>query len=166
MLLEHLKHAQVSDSEGRAATDPPELWFAIEADRIFRVPATRLLEAQAPHAPAVYSYLFTWASPALGGRLGACHALEIPFVFGHPTHPLIRAFVGDDPRAEGLAAAMQDAWLAFARTGNPNTRGLPTWPAFDARRRATMVLDNDSAVVDDPLRAQRVAMFEALGLTS
>jgi para-nitrobenzyl esterase len=142
--------------EGRAATEPQELWFAIEADRIFRVPATRLLDAQAPHAPAVYSYLFTWASPALGGRLGACHALEIPFVFGHPTHPLIRAFVGDDPRAERLSAAMQDAWLAFARGEAP-----ADWPVYDGARRATRVFGAELGVEEQPAERER-AFWEGI----
>jgi para-nitrobenzyl esterase len=135
---------------GRAATDPVELWFAIEADRVFRVPAMRLLETQAPHAPAVYAYLFTWASPALGGRLGSCHALEIPFVFGHPTHPMIRGFVGDDPRAEPLSAAMQDAWLAFARGDAP-----PEWPQYDTERRRTRIFGRESGVEELPSERER-----------
>jgi para-nitrobenzyl esterase len=139
------------------ATDPQALWFAIESDRIFRVPATRLLDAQAPHAPATHAYLFTWASPALGGRLGACHALEIPFVFGHPTHPLIRGFVGDDPAAEALSAAMQDAWLAFAR-GEPPA----DWPAYDAARRATRIFGRESGVAERPRERERAFWQELL----
>jgi para-nitrobenzyl esterase len=60
-----------------------------------------------------------------------------------------------------LADKVSDAWLAFARSGDPNTRGLPNWAAFDSVRRPTMVFDNDSVVVDDPIGAERRLMFEA-----
>jgi para-nitrobenzyl esterase len=59
---------------------------------------------------------------------------------------------------------VSDAWLAFARTGTPNAPSLPRWPAFDAEHRQTMVFDNESRVANDPIGAQRVAMFAALGL--
>ncbi|MBV9742571.1 MAG: carboxylesterase family protein, partial [Acidobacteriia bacterium] len=58
-----------------------------------------------------------------------------------------------------------DTWIAFARTGNPNTNKLPHWPPFDTKNRATMVIDNVSKVVNDPLREQRIAMYRALHLT-
>ena len=64
-----------------------------------------------------------------------------------------------------LAARMSGAWVAFARTGDPNTSKLPHWPAFDDKDRATMVINNASKVVNDPLREQRLAMFQALNLT-
>ncbi len=64
-----------------------------------------------------------------------------------------------------LADRVSDAWIAFARTGNPNTPKLPHWPAFTAKDHATMVIDNTSRVVNDPLRDQRLAMFRALHLT-
>jgi para-nitrobenzyl esterase len=50
---------------------------------------------------------------------------------------------------------MSRAWIAFARSGNPNTDGLPAWPAFDLQRRATMVFDNESRVIDDPRGRER-----------
>lgn len=141
---------------GRRPTEPPELWFAIESDRIFRIPTSRLLDAQAPHAPAAHAYLFTWTSPALGGRLGSCHALEIPFVFGRVTHPVIRGFVGDDPAAEPLAAAMQDAWLAFARGDAP-----PDWPVYDPVRRATRIFGRECGVEEAPREPER-AFWEGI----
>ena len=64
-----------------------------------------------------------------------------------------------------LANKVSDAWIAFARTGNPNIPKLPHWPMFDPEGRATMVFDNASKVVNDPLREQRIAMFRALDLT-
>jgi para-nitrobenzyl esterase len=64
-----------------------------------------------------------------------------------------------------LADKVSDAWIAFARTGNPNTPKLPHWPAFNVKDRATMVIANVCTVVNDPLRERRIAMFRALSLT-
>jgi para-nitrobenzyl esterase len=131
---------------------PIELWTAVESDRVFRIPALRMCEA---HPGTTYEYLFTWRSPAVGGLLGSCHALEIPFVFGTLTTPGVDRFTGGGPEALALSEKMQDAWLAFAKTGNPSTPALGEWPAYDADRRATMVLDVDARVEDAPLEAER-----------
>ncbi len=143
---------------GRASTEPADLWFAIETDRWFRVPATRLLERQARHATATYAYLFTWPSPALDGRLGACHALELPFVFGTVEHPMLRPFAGEGPAVRRLSDRMLDAWLGFAR---PAAAGLPGWPGYDGERRATMVLGERCRVEDAPMEAER-AVWEGI----
>ncbi len=60
-----------------------------------------------------------------------------------------------------LADKVSDAWIAFARTGDPNTPKLPHWPAYDAKDRATTAINNVSKLVNDPLREQRLAMFQA-----
>ena len=77
---------------------------------------------------------------------------------------MFRPFAGKGPEARALAERMQDAWIAFARTGNPNTPKLPRWPAFNAADRPTMVFNNVSKVENDPLREQRLAMFQAMNL--
>jgi para-nitrobenzyl esterase len=81
-----------------------------------------------------FCYLFTWESPAFGGVLGSCHALEIPFVFGTVHLPGVQPFSGGGDDAFALSAAMRQAWVAFARSGSPGE-----WPAWDADRRPTMV---------------------------
>jgi para-nitrobenzyl esterase len=134
---------------------PIELWTAIESDRVFRLPALRMCEAHAANGDAVYDYLFTWESPAMGGLLGSCHALEIPFVFGTLTTPGVGKFTGEGPEALALSEKMQDAWLAFARTGNPSTAGVGSWPAYDAERRATMILGASIALEDAPYEPER-----------
>ncbi len=141
--------------EGRASVAPPDLWYAIESDRLFRVPAVRLLEAQAPHA-RVHSYLFTWASPAFDGRLGSCHVVDVPFVFGGIDVDPVRGLVGgDDPDASALAGRVQDAWLGFAR-------GHDEWPAYDLERRRTWLLGRESRVEDAPLDAERAVWDSVL----
>ena len=131
---------------------PIELWTAVESDRVFRIPALRMCEA---HPGTAYSYLFTWKSPAVGGLLGSCHALEIPFVFGTLTTPGVDRFTGGGDEALALSERMMDSWVAFARTGNPSTPALGEWPAYDSARRPTMILDAECRIEDAPLEAER-----------
>ena len=143
-----------SERAGRGEpVTPPELFMAMETDRIFRVPATRFAEAQGKHEPRVFNYIFTWKSPI--AALGACHAIELGFVFG--THNLIAALAGRGPAADALAENTQDAWLAFARTGNPACDSLGDWPAYETARRATMMLGAKCEVALAPLEAERRA---------
>ena len=119
---------------------PVALWEAIQSDRVFRYPAQRLAELQAEQQPRTFQYLFDWA-PLLGGRrVGACHALEIPFVFGTLAHPLVRPVLGAGGEARRLARAIQHAWLSFARDGSPESDALPEWEPYEPGRRATLVL--------------------------
>jgi para-nitrobenzyl esterase len=133
----------------RPTADPVELWQAIWSDREFRIPSVRATEAQAGRSAATFSYLFTWPSPAPG--IGSCHGLELPFVFGTLDSPGADAFAGSGPAAEALATTIQDAWLAFARTGAPG------WPAYDPSARTTMVLGAACGPTDDPMAAERAA---------
>ena len=135
--------------------DPTELWFAIETDRTMRQPAMKLAALQAAHEPRTYAYLFTWPSPVLGGMLGSCHALDLPFVFGTLEHPMLRPFVGKGPEARALAERIQDAWIAFARTGRPSHAGIGDWPGYDAAHRRTMILDRRCRVEAAPREAER-----------
>ena len=75
-----------------------------------------------------YVYLFTWETPAFGGLLGSCHALEIPFVFGTVTNPVIQQFAGGGEDAFALSAGMRQAWISFARTGSPSGDLVGEWP--------------------------------------
>ena len=139
----------------RPTADWTSIWLAIETDRVFRIPAIRTAEAQRAHQPDVFSYLYTWESPGFGGLLGACHAIEIPFVFGCLDLPGGEQFVGKGPEAERLADRTMDAWLAFAKSGNPSHPGLGDWPRYDDARRATMELGPRCGVLDDPSGAER-----------
>lgn len=142
------------------STTPPELWWAIQTDWAFRVPSMRLADAQQRHSSETYAYLFTWESPVAGGALGACHGLEIPFVFGSLTYPGVSTFTGMGPEALALSRVMQDAWLAFARTGDPSTAELGDWPPYDGARRATMVLGPKCLVEEAPFEEERLVWDE------
>ena len=106
-------------------------------------------------APA-YVYYFDWRSPVRGGKLGAFHTLEIPFVFENVD--IGRSMTGTGKDRYALSDQMSAAWVAFARNGNPNHAGLPHWPAFNATERPTMFFDNDCRVVNDPRREERLAL--------
>ena len=130
---------------------------ALLTDHTFRIPAIRLAEAQLAHHPDVWMYLFTYATPAFGGLLGSCHALEIPFVWDNLDAQGAAMFVGEpDDAIRDLARRMADAWVAFAVDGVPSSAGLPEWPRYDTDRRATMRLDTSATEVpDDPGRPER-----------
>jgi len=106
-------------------------------------------------APA-FMYYFTWKSPVRDGKLKAFHTLEIPFIFDNVDVGKPMTGNGDDRYA--LEDKMSSAWVAFARNGNPNHKGLPNWPAYDTGRRATMFFDNECKVVIDPRREARLAL--------
>lgn len=130
---------------------------AIHGDRIFRIPGLRFAEAYRDMEPRTFSYLFTHPSPALNGALGACHAIDLPFVFGTLDLPLQDKFAGAGPDVEALSHAMMDSWLAFARSGNPSHPAFGDWPAFDKTRRATMIFDTPSHAENAPYDAERAA---------
>lgn len=147
-------YRRIREARG-ADVSPREIWSAIETDRMFRAGSIRAAEAHAAHQAATYMYLFTWESPAMRGALGACHALEIPFVFGNLDGPQMDRFAGAGPEAERLSAEMMDSWLAFARSGTPAGPGGAEWPPYDSTRRATMIFGPDTHVEDAPLDEER-----------
>ena len=111
-------------------------------------------------APA-YLYLFSWQTPVLDGRPRAFHCSEIPFVFDNTD---VSAFAtGGTAEARDLGAKVSDAWINFARHGDPNHSGLPKWPAFTAEAGPVMVFDTTCEVKNDPDRELRKAVAAALG---
>jgi para-nitrobenzyl esterase len=139
----------------RPNATPTEILVAIASDRM-RMGAIRVAERKAAGGPApVYMYLFTWESPFMGGVLKSCHTLEMPFVFNN-VEPTI-GILGNSPERLKIAANMSGAWLAFARSGNPNHQGLPRWPTYDKEKRATMIFNTECKVENDPRAEERKA---------
>jgi para-nitrobenzyl esterase len=145
--------------EARPDATTLDLFFAIETDRVFWIPAVRLAEAQSRHGDSTFMYQFTWESPAMGGALGACHAVELPFVFGVLDAKGAEMFAGGGPEAEHLSEVTMDAWLAFAREGRPGHAGLPgsSWEPYSASKRTTMILGAKSAAEYDLQSTRRNA---------
>jgi para-nitrobenzyl esterase len=133
---------------------PFERFNALMTDKGFAVPAVRLAEAQSRVAPA-FVYRFDWSSTFLGGLMGACHALDIGFTFGTHNKGIAGAFFGTGVEAETLARGMMEAWVAFARTGDPSTPATGVWPRYDSATRPTMILgDGAPHVVELPNEAR------------
>ena len=101
-------------------------------------------------------------TPVAGGMLHSPHALEIAFVFDNTE--ISSNFTGGGPRAAALAKTLSSAWIAFASSGVPAAEGLPEWTTYDAERRATLVINDQSTMVDDPTSTRRQAMQEFLRL--
>jgi len=135
-----------------APASPAELLTAIQTDLMFRMPALQLVEAQRDNNQLTYNYLFTWKSPVMGGVMGACHALEIGFVFGGYDD----MFCGSGPDADKLSECIQEAWIAFARNGDPSCKAIGKWPVY-GKNRATMILDRDCHVEEAPYEDERRA---------
>ena len=119
------------------STEPKEILDAALTDGLTVVPAWQIADAHADAGGATFAYVFDWKSPMLDGALGACHALDIPFTFG--TQAMAAEFAGSGPEADALADCVMDAWIAFARSGDPSTEAL-SWPAYDSKGRAQMML--------------------------
>jgi para-nitrobenzyl esterase len=135
---------------------PADLFLQIVTQYMFtrnsRVDAER--RAAGRRAPT-WLYRFDWVSPGpIGARIRAAHAVDIPLVLdlAGPND-----LVDESSARTQMAGVMSGIWTRFARTGNPNGPGLADWPAYDSARRATMILDSQSAVVDDPDPALRAA---------
>jgi para-nitrobenzyl esterase len=141
--------------EIRVGTTPLDVFCALETDRVYRIPALRLADAQHGAGGPVYAYHFTWPTALRGGALGACHGVEVPFVFGNVRSPAGIAIAGSGPEVDRLAEQVMDAWSGFARSGRPSARNLPGWPAYTVERRETMTLGAECRLELDPDGATR-----------
>ncbi len=131
-------------SAGRGTT-AAEVHDAVRTDWMFGVPARRLADAHAAHTGRTWRYVFGWRSPGWEGRLGACHALELPFVFDVIGRVDTGAFVTvDTEETRALAARMRSTWVAFARDGDPG------WPAYTAGAPVTQRFDTADVLTDTP----------------
>ncbi len=128
---------------------PSDLVVAVESMKGYWAATVMQAERKAAQGAApVYVYLLAWETRADNGRLRAHHALDVPLVFKNVE--MMRGMVGPGPEPQRMAEIMSSAWVAFARTGNPNTEGLPNWPAYEPGHRSTMVFDIESRVQTKP----------------
>jgi para-nitrobenzyl esterase len=148
--------------KGDAISDR-DLLDAIVTDWIFRIPITRMADAHCKRSPGTYLYEFDWPSPFAGGALGACHGIDLPFVFGTVRDPIIGLFAGSGDDAFALAEDVQSAWVAFALNGDPSSERVGDWPAYTAGERRVMRLGLEETVVADPHATERRAWERGLG---
>ncbi len=109
----------------------------------------------------VFLYAFTWRSPVRQGKLRSMHCMELPFVFDHPD--AISFMTGSGTDRYALAAAMSEAWVAFARSGNPNHAGIPSWTPYEPTAWPTMVFGPQVALINDPHGEERRAIEAVRG---
>jgi para-nitrobenzyl esterase len=132
----------------RPEASPGDLLAAISTDWFFRIPAIRLAEAHARGTGSTHMYEFAWRSPLFRGKLGACHALEIGFAFDTLDSSGAEKLTGPNP-PQALADAMHQAWVAFAKAGNPG------WDEYETESRKVMRFDERSGVVVNPASEER-----------
>jgi para-nitrobenzyl esterase len=137
---------------------PFDLWSRIASAgvRESAIQQAKLKAAQG-RAPA-YLYWFTWQTPILSGRPRAFHCSEIAFVFDNTDR--CETMTGGGAEARALAGKMCDAWIQFARTGDPNHARLPRWPAFSAAQ-PNMIFDNLPSVEMNPDGAEQRSITES-----
>ena len=144
------------DTYRRADPSYGDAVIHLETDLLFRMTSIRMAEAISDRQPT-YMYLFTYRSTSPLARYDSAHSMELPFVFGLIDELDSIDFIGREPHRETLMRQMQQAWICFARTGDPNHPGLPHWPRYDRTMRATMELGVRSKLLSDPLSSQRSA---------
>lgn len=167
-LFERVKHATHADDQevedlialyrkGRPNAGNTELGTIIGSDNTMRVGVMAEAERKAEQGTAtVYMYYFRWQSPVQEGKLRAFHTLDIPFAFNHVD--VCASMTGARQDRYALATRISTAFANFARSGDPNNHALPHWPAFDLKQRATMVFNDECAVMDDPYGDERRAL--------
>lgn len=139
----------------RPGASSGELLAAVATDRVMRIPVTRVAEARltagsAGSDGATWLYRFDHESPSFGGRLGAAHAVEIPYVFDRLVDDSSRALIGDAP-SQAVADTAHGAWVRFTAVGDPG------WPRYSVPVRSTALIDEKITVADDPGGAEREA---------
>jgi len=133
---------------------PSQIYFTINA---FPTAAITQAERKVAQSKApVYMYLFTWETPVEGGKRHSPHTVELPFVFNNVAEQPEE--VGNGPELQPLADKMSGAWAAFARTGNPNVPGIPKWLPYTENERATMIINNEWKIMNDPRHDVRLIM--------
>ena len=110
------------------------------------------------HKASTYVYEFTWPTPILGGRMRSPHTIEMPFVFDNVGDPLVQKLTGGGADTFPLAEQVCDTWVAFASTGNPNSKNFPHWAPHSAADREVMIINTQSRAEKDPDRAAREAI--------
>ena len=144
-------------------SNPAQRLIAATTDSNFRIRSLAVAQRKAAQANApVWMYSFEWETPLFDGRLGAPHALDVPFCFD--TIDLTNA-TDLSPGARKVAATMASTWIAFARTGNPNNATIPHWPAYNTEDRPTLLLDVEPRVQND-LRGEARRLWQGIAGTT
>jgi para-nitrobenzyl esterase len=133
----------------RPGASPGDVLAAIVTDWFFGIPPIRVAEARVAAGGApTWTYRFDHPDPAANHRLGACHGVEIPFVFDTIDRPDTHPRIGDDPSA-AVAGTTHGVWVDFIRTGSPG------WAPYDTGSRTTGLIADTVTAADDPAGDER-----------
>jgi para-nitrobenzyl esterase len=159
--------------KSRPDASPSDLYVAIATARFDVIGSITIAERKyAQHGAPVYMYCFVHESdrliPGTNHKMGAAHAAEIVYKFNNIPAPLTgmpaaqppqgaqpSTFGSPDPNSVQTALNMSGLWSSFARTGHPTAKGQPAWPAYTTEKRATMLIDAQCKVADDPWSLER-----------
>jgi para-nitrobenzyl esterase len=158
--------ARVIETYRKAHPDasPWDLYILIATDHPRGIYSRELAKRKAMQAAApAYLYRFDWETPEGGGHMRSPHTIEIPFVFHNIA--IAGPLISKMPEAHALAEEVSASWVAFARTGNPNAKDVPQWPAYSVATRDTMLFNNTLRVESDPDREPRQVMEQVLKLS-
>jgi para-nitrobenzyl esterase len=132
---------------------PFDLWSHIGASPIRETAIAQATAKAALGGAPAYLYWFTWQTPVLNGRPRAFHCAELAFAFDNTDR--CETMTGGGPDARALAELVSDAWIHFARTGNPNHPKLPHWTPFSSEQVPTMIFDNHTQLMNNPDRDEQ-----------
>jgi para-nitrobenzyl esterase len=156
---------------------PSQLMIAVESDYLYRLKCTQFAERKAAQGRApVYMYHLAWQTRGMGGLFGATHTMCPPLSFRNPH--VAEELLGTGPEVQALSDRISTAWVAFARTGDPNSARtgdpntahagnrqhgehespLPQWQPYTLPERPTLVFDNVCRVVNDLFAEDRLAI--------
>jgi para-nitrobenzyl esterase len=139
---------------------PSHLITVVETLKGYWIATVMQAERKAVQGAApVYVYMLAWETPVNGGKLRSHHALDLPLVFNNVESS--RSMVGPGPEPQRVADQMSSAWIAFARSGNPNAGGLPQWKPYDLKSRATMIFNLESRLQNDPYSKIRRILLDS-----
>ena len=161
MLENNMKRVSESDrrmvSAFMALQNNKKIWNISEFydEMMFRLPAIAQASSHADNGGKTFMYY--WTYPSAIKHMGACHAVELAYVFNNLNETI---YTGNNINRK-LAKQTQDAWVNFARTGNPSTKEL-SWPLYTTHDRKTMELGNESKVVSKPMNEQRILLNNLL----
>ena len=131
-----------------------DIWVAVGTDVVFRWPSLQLAAAHAARGSRAFVYLFDWESPAFGGMLGSCHALELPFVFGAVHLPVVQIFSGGGPAVRRSREQMQTGLARLRRRREPHARRHRRVASVGPRRRSTMIFGAETGLAPAPRDAE------------
>ena len=150
--------------EANPHASPWDLWILIATDHPRGTYSRELAKRKADqHGAPAFAYRYDWETPEGGGHMRSPHTIEIQFVFNN--FKIAGPLISKMPEAYALADKTSSAWVAFARTGDPNTSTLPQWPAYSGASRDTMIFNDECRIVRDPDRGPRLMMEQVLRVT-